>query len=157
GPTYILQEDPDYPENMKGVRCFKHAEHGPLLPIASSYIIDNLPFIKGAGTEVTVNIVNEKIEYVKMRFLEAYSSSFLTALSEKYGNPSTSKNTVYQNGFGESFDGITATWTMPDAVLTFTQYDGDKDWGRVELMSNSYRTQLNKAYDSSMQNIKDKM
>ncbi|MGH8554041.1 MAG: hypothetical protein ACREUD_00420 [Gammaproteobacteria bacterium] len=155
--TYISYLDSDFPPDMKGVRCFQYTDTKPLLPSASSYVIANLPLLKGAGTDVTVNLLANKVQYVEMRFLQHHSSSILAAVTEKYGKPTTSKDVTYQNGFGQSFNGVTATWNMPGAVLTFTQYDGNKDWGRVDLMSNLYRARLNQSHDSAVQDIKDKL
>lgn len=154
---YIGNFESDFPADMKGVRCFQTTDTKPLLSTASSYIVANLPMIKGAGSEVIVNILNDKIEYIEMRFLQHNSQAILTALTEKHGKPTSSKDVLYKNGYGQTFSGVTATWKNPDSTLTFTQYDGDKDWGRVALMSNLYKSRLNQNYDSSLQDMKDKL
>lgn len=155
--TYISPLESDFPAEMKGVRCFQRTDSKPLLPGAASLKVANLPFLKGAGTDVAVNLLNEKVEYVEMQFLQVHSTAILSALTEKYGKPTKSKNATYQNGFGRSFTGVTATWNMPGAVLTFTQFDREKDWGRVDLMSEVYRARLSQSHDSAVQEIKDKL
>lgn len=155
--TYISHMDPEFPEDMKGVRCFQSTDKRPLLSSASSLVVSNLPFLKGAGTDVTVNIVGGKIEYIEMRFLQHHSSTILSGLTEKYGKPTTSKEVPYQNGLGQSFTGTVATWNVPGAVLTFSQYDGQRDWGRVDLMSDTYSAALVNRHDSAVQDARDKL
>jgi len=154
---YISDFEADFPPDMKGIPCFQDTDAKPLLPSASAVVIANLPRIKGAGSEVTVNLLAGKVEYVQMRFLQSYSSSILDALKSKYGKPTTLKNVVYQNGFGQTFNGSNATWVMKDAVLTFVQFDGERDWGRVSLVSNRYAHYINKSQDAAVQDIKDKL
>ena len=155
--TYISHMDPEFPPEMKGVRCFQNTDQRPLLPTASSVVVSNLPFLKGAGTDVTVNLVDGKIEYIEMRFLQHHGSTILSALTEKYGKPTTSKQVPYQNGLGQSFNGTVAKWNVPGAVMTYSQYDGQRDWGRVDLMSNAYSDRLARRHDSTVQDAMDKL
>lgn len=154
---YIAPFESDFPAEMKGVRCYQTTDKRPLLGSASSLVVANLPMVKGAGSDVTVNLLNDKIEYIEMRFSQHHSQAILTALTEKHGKPTTSKEVAYENGFGQTFSGTVATWDNPDSTLTFTQYDGDKDWGRVDLMSDLYKSKLGQSYDSTLQEIKDKL
>jgi hypothetical protein len=119
--------------------------------------VSNLPFIKGAGADVTVNVVEGRVEYVEMRFLQQYSATMLSALTEKYGQPATSRDVQYQNGLGQAFSGVVATWNVPGAVLTYSQYDRSKDWGRVDLISNTYSAQLVQQHESKVQDVKDRL
>lgn len=155
--TYISHMEPEFPGEMKGVRCFQSTDKKPLLSSASSLIVSNLPLLKGAGTDVTVNTVAGKIEYIEMRFLQHHSSTIFSGLTEKYGKPTASKEVPYQNGLGHSFTGTVATWNISGAVLTFSQYDGQRDWGRVDLMSDSYSTALVNRHESAVQDARDKL
>jgi len=93
--TYISHFEPDFPAEMKGVRCFQTTDETPLLPSASALVVSNLPFLKGAGADVTVNLVEGKVEYIEMQFLQQYSSTILSALTEKYGQPTASEDVPY--------------------------------------------------------------
>lgn len=155
--TYISHMEPEFPDEMKGVRCFQSTDERPLLASASSLVISNLPFLKGAGTDVTVNIVDGRIEYIEMRFLQHHGSTILSGLIEKYGTPASSREVPYQNGLGQSFSGTVATWNTPGAVLTFSQYDGQRDWGRVDLMSRAYSATLVNRHDSAVQDARNKL
>jgi hypothetical protein len=132
----------DYPAEFKDKPCFKTTDEIPLLRHAPTYVISNLPFIKGGGREVVVTLIEGRIEEIGFDFLNQYDNAFLQALKEKYGEPSKKEVNSYQNGFGQTFQGISARWFGKTVTLWYDQYTTRKDWGRVGMYSKRFSAAL---------------
>lgn len=155
GSRYYEGYESDYPENFKDKPCYKLSNEIPLVRGAPIYSISNLPFIKGAGRDVTVTILGGKIEAIKFPFLNAYAGAMFQALVEKYGNPTDKNVNSYQNGFGQTFQGVSAKWHGQSATLTYEEYADKKDWGRIEMYSKTFSSALAEQSSTTTQSIKN--
>jgi hypothetical protein len=64
-------------------------------------------------------------------------------LARKYGNPTTSKKAVFQNGYGARFERPAAEWALPGVHVLYTPQDGD-----VQMPVGELRIELNTLYQA---------
>ena len=141
----------DFPSDFKDRACLEMPSKPSVLKAASSYQISNLPFIMGAGIQVEVVVIAEKIEAIEFEFTNSRAEYFLSALTEKYGAPTEQKSKQYQNGFGKIFDGTEAKWQGKNVTLTYDEFTNNINWGRIGMYSKVFYMELNK---QSLENTK---
>lgn len=151
---YIPTYDDAYPNEAKDKLCWKSTTDKPLIPSAQSLIIANVPFIKGAGREVTVTVIDGKIESIDSRFLSEHAQAFQQALIERYGQPTKSESLSYQNRLGAKFSGLSLAWYGKQVTLTFDEVDGSSDWGLLSMRSRKFDAAVKASSSSATDSIK---
>jgi hypothetical protein len=151
---YIPSYDEAYPSEAKDKLCWKSTTDKPLIPGAKSLIIANVPFIKGAGREVTVTVIDDRIESIDSRFLSEHAQAFQQALVERFGQPTRREQHTFQNRLGAKFSGVSLAWYGKQVTLTFDEVDGSSDWGLISMRSLKFDAALKASTSSTTESIK---
>jgi hypothetical protein len=151
---YVPDYDTAYPSEAKDKLCWKSTDDRPLVPGAKAITLSNLPFIKGAGREVTATVIDGTIESIDSRFLAQYAQTFQQALTEKYGPPTRSEQRSFQNRLGAKFNGISLAWYGQRVTLTFDEVDGSSEWGMMSMRSRKFDAALKAAASGATDSVK---
>lgn len=147
----------DYPEEFKGKVCWKIPQDPPLIRGGKSVVLSNLSFIKGAGREAVVSIVDGSIEAIDVRFLSHYATEFREAFIEKYGSPSKRTVRQYQNSLGATYDGLSLSWYGQKVTLTFDEISGSLEWGLMAMRSHRFDHALRQQQEGAKANVKSRL
>lgn len=151
---YIPEYDKAYPPEATDRVCWKSTPDKSTIPNAQLLVFSNLPFIKGAGREVTVAVIDERIEAIDSQFLSQYTKTFSQALIEKYGPPSKTEQRKYQNKLGATFTGLSLSWYGKRVTLTFEEVDGSSEWGLMSMRSKKFDDALKLAGSRATESVK---
>lgn len=140
--TYLPGYDQIYKTELKDIACFKDKKLRPVIEGTKRYEVDNLPFIKGAGNSVEVTLINDRVEHIEMKFLNAYREDFYAVIIDKYGKPSSEETNVYKNAYGQTFSGRSLRWNGKSFSLSFDEHipGMDKDYGVIQMHSQVFLT-----------------
>jgi hypothetical protein len=118
--------------------------------------IDRLPSI-GFGTPLYVMLIDGKVEYIKMSFLEINSANLLEMLISKYGKFNSYSTSEVQNRMGAKFGKFEAKWIINNCEIYLTNISGDIESGLLMITSEAYRKTILEKRKEEIEDAKDKL
>lgn len=136
--------------------CFKPTSSEeiaqPLVPIRSFSGTQGLVYASGerpsvifpgVGVDAFVDLIDGRLEGVRFKTQGIQSQQQdLETLISKYGKPTSSKTTKLQNGYGATFDNISASWRLKNLTV---QFQGVTHWVNHTLNYGNVSIQTDKS------------